>query len=52
LESRHSRSDVLFGGGLGLTVFHRLNLRAEYERIDIHDASGSDAFWLSPSWRF
>ena len=52
LESRHSRSDVLFGGGLGVTLFHHLNLRAEYERIDIHDASGSDAFWLSPSWRF
>jgi hypothetical protein len=52
LESRHSRSDFLFGGGLGVTLFHHLNLRAEYERIDIHNASGSDAFWLSPSWRF
>jgi hypothetical protein len=29
-----------------------LNLRAQYERIDVTNASGLDAFWLSPSWRF
>jgi hypothetical protein len=29
-----------------------LNLRAEYERVDVDNASGSDVFWLSPSWRF
>jgi opacity protein-like surface antigen len=52
LESRHSRSDFLYGGGVGVTVFRHLNLRAEYERIDVENASGSDAFWLSPSWRF
>jgi opacity protein-like surface antigen len=52
LESRHSRSDFLYGGGLGVTLFSHLNLRAEYERIDVTNASGSDAFWLSPSWRF
>jgi opacity protein-like surface antigen len=52
LESRHSRSDFLYGGGLGVTLFQHLNLRAEYERIDVTNASGSDAFWLSPSWRF
>jgi hypothetical protein len=52
LESRHSRSDFLYGGGVGVTVFRHLNVRAEYERIDVANASGSDAFWLSPSWRF
>jgi hypothetical protein len=52
LESRHSRSDFLYGGGLGVTLIHHLNLRAEYERVDLANASGSDAFWLSPSWRF
>jgi opacity protein-like surface antigen len=52
LESRHRRSDFLYGGGLGVTLLQHLNLRAEYERIDIHNASGSDVFWLSPSWRF
>ena len=38
LESRHSRSDFLFGAGLGVTLFHHLNLRSEYERIDIDNA--------------
>jgi hypothetical protein len=48
----HSRSDFLYGGGLGVTLFQHLNLRAEYERIEVTNASGSDAFWLSPSSRF
>jgi OmpA-OmpF porin, OOP family len=52
LESKHSRSDFLYGGGLGLTLFRHLNLRAEYERLDARNATGSDVFWLSPSWRF
>jgi Outer membrane protein beta-barrel domain len=52
LESRHSRSDFLFGGGVGVTLLHHLNLRAEYEPVDVRNASGSDVFWLSPSWRF
>ena len=52
LESRHSRSDFLYGGGLGVTLLGHLNLRAEYERVDVDNASGSDVFWLSPSWRF
>jgi hypothetical protein len=52
LESRHSRSDFLYGGGIGVTLLQHLNLRAEYERVDVKNAGGSDAFWLSPSWRF
>ncbi len=52
LESRHSRSDFLFGAGVGVTLLHHLNLRAEYERVEVQNASGSDVFWLSPSWRF
>ncbi|MFI4868512.1 MAG: outer membrane beta-barrel protein [Steroidobacterales bacterium] len=52
LESRHSRSDFLYGGGLGVTLLRHLNLRAEYERVDVHNAPDSDVIWLSPSWRF
>jgi hypothetical protein len=52
VESKHSRSDFIFGGGLGVTLFRHLNLRAEYERINVRNASGSDVIWLSPSWRF
>jgi hypothetical protein len=35
LESRHSRSDFLYGGGLGVTLFRHLNVRAKYERVDV-----------------
>ena len=52
LESRHSRSDFLYGGGLGVTLLRHLSLRAEYERVDVHNAPDSDVIWLSPSWRF
>jgi opacity protein-like surface antigen len=52
LESQHDRSDFLYGGGAGVTVLHHLNVRAEYERIDLSHASGTNAFWISPSWRF
>ena len=52
LESRHSRSDFLYGGGLGVTLLRHLNLRAEYERVNVRNAPDSDVIWLSPSWRF
>jgi hypothetical protein len=28
------------------------NVRAESERVDVANASGSEALWLSRSWRF
>jgi hypothetical protein len=52
IESKHSRSDFMYGGGLGVTLIRHLFLRAEYERVDLHNATNSDVFWLSPSWRF
>jgi hypothetical protein len=45
-------SDDYTHSGRGVTLSSHLNLRAQYERIDVTNASGSDAFWLSPSWRF
>ncbi len=52
IASSHRRKDLLYGGGLGLTFFDRLHLRAEYETIEIENAKHSDALWLSASWRF
>lgn len=52
IDSSHSRTDLLYGGGVGITVLDRLNLRAEYETVDIKNAKNSDAFWLSAAWRF
>jgi len=52
LQSSHSRSDFIYGGGLGLTLIGHLNLNAEYDRIRIVNARDSDALWLGAAWRF
>lgn len=52
IRSKSSESDFLYGGGVGLTLAGQLNLRVEYEVVDIDRAESSDAIWLSGSWRF
>jgi OOP family OmpA-OmpF porin len=52
IDSSASESDFLYGLGLGVTVLEHLNLRAEYEIVDIESAGNSHAFWLSANWRF
>ncbi len=52
IQSKHTRSDYLYGVGVGMTFFEHFNVRAEYERIDIQNANNSDAFWLGGGWRF
>jgi hypothetical protein len=49
--SDDSGEDFVYGVGVGLTMFERLNARLEYEIIDLTGAD-ADAFWLSGSWRF
>jgi len=52
INSSHHRNDLLYGGGVGVTFFDHLHVRAEYETIEIENAKHSDAFWLSGAWRF
>jgi len=52
VDSSHSRTDLLYGAGIGMTFFDHLHVRAEYETVDIKNAQNSDAFWLSGAWRF
>lgn len=52
LESTHSRSDFMWGAGLGVTFFGHLNVSAEYDGIRIVNAPNSNALWLSAAWRF
>lgn len=47
-----SSRDPIFGAGLGLTVAKRLNLRAEYEVVEIDGLDDSNAVWLTAAWRF
>lgn len=50
--SNSSGEDLVYGIGLGLTMFETLNARLEYEIIDLERANDANAFWLSGSWRF
>jgi hypothetical protein len=42
----------LYGFGVGMTFFERLNARLEYEKIDSDFVDDADALWLSGQWRF
>jgi len=50
--SDDSGEDLVYGVGVGLTLFERLNARLEYEIVDLEGADDANAFWLSGSWRF
>lgn len=52
ISSKHSRNDFVWGGGVSAVILSRIELRAEYERIEISNADDSDAFWLGAAWRF
>jgi len=52
IRTSHSRNDFLWGGGLSFVVIHRLELRAEYEKLELENAHQTDALWLSAAWRF
>jgi Outer membrane protein beta-barrel domain len=47
-----SDEDLLYGFGVGMTFFERLNARLEYEKIDSDFVDDADALWLSGAWRF
>jgi hypothetical protein len=51
-SSSSSENDLLYGVGLGMTFFERLNARLEYERIDSDFIDDADALWFSGTWRF
>lgn len=52
VDSSHSRNDFLYGGGIGYTFMEHVHVRAEYEIVDLKNASNSQALWLSAAWRF
>jgi hypothetical protein len=47
-----SARDPIFGVGVGVTVAERVNLRAEYEVVEIDQLDDSHAVWLTAAWRF
>jgi OOP family OmpA-OmpF porin len=52
INTSHSRNDFLWGGGVSAVILQRVELRAEYEKVEIEGAKDSDAFWLTAAWRF
>src|SRR5688572_4113234 len=47
-----SGEDLVYGVGLGLTLFEHLHARLEYEIIDVSEVDDANAVWLSGAWRF
>jgi hypothetical protein len=47
-----SERDSIFGAGIGFTIAERLNLRAEYEVVEIDGLDDPNAVWLTAAWRF
>jgi Outer membrane protein beta-barrel domain len=47
-----SDEDLVYGAGIGLTLFGHLHARVEYEIIEVSDVDDANALWLSGAWRF
>jgi hypothetical protein len=47
-----SGEDLVYSAGIGIDVLDRLNLRLEYEEIDIAELDEADALWLNVAWKF
>jgi OOP family OmpA-OmpF porin len=47
-----SGEDPVWAVGVGLDIRDRLNLRLEYEEIDIEELDEADALWLTAAWKF
>ena len=47
-----SGEDLVWSAGIGIDVLDRVNLRLEYEEIDIPQLDEADALWLNVAWKF
>jgi hypothetical protein len=48
-----SQEDLIYGIGVGIILFDRLQARLEYEAVDVSETFDDvDALWLSGAWRF
>jgi opacity protein-like surface antigen len=52
IQTSHSSTDFMWGGGLGFTLFRHFNINAEYDRVRVENARNSEALWLAAQWRF
>lgn len=47
-----SDEDLVYGVGVGITLFDHVHARLEYEEFDVTDTDSANAIWLSGAWRF
>jgi opacity protein-like surface antigen len=47
-----SDEDLAYGGGVGITFVEHVNVRLEYEIIDVSNVDDANALWLTGAWRF
>lgn len=47
-----SGEDLVYSAGIGIDVLDKLNIRLEYEEIDIEGFDEADALWLNFAWKF
>ena len=47
-----SANDMVWSAGVGIDIADRLNLRLEYEQIDIPRFDQANAVWLNAAWKF
>ena len=45
-------NDMVWSAGVGIDIKDRLNLRLEYESIDIPQFDEANAVWLNAAWKF
>ena len=48
----NSSRDPVFGAGIGVSLGEHLNLRAEYEVVEIDGLEDPNAVWVTAAWRF
>jgi len=51
-DSSTSEEDFMYGVGVGVTLFERLNAKLEYEWIDIGGVEDANSLWATGTWRF
>src|SRR5262245_30383326 len=47
-----SANDMVWSAGIGIDIKDRVNLRLEYEQIDIPRFDQANAVWLNAAWKF
>lgn len=52
IDSDNNGEAFVYGVGAGVTFFDHLNVKVEYELMDIDKVKDANALWLTGAWRF